>query len=45
MQTAEGRAVPWAIEPTPDTIAVTGVDIAQFVPAFIRSLIQGGTTI
>ncbi|GAA0992945.1 nucleoside hydrolase [Subtercola frigoramans] len=52
MQTAEGRAVPWAIEPAPDTIAVTGVDTAAFVTAFIHSLIhgspshasQGGTT-
>ncbi|MEF2975879.1 nucleoside hydrolase [Subtercola sp. YIM 133946] len=41
MQTAEGRAVPWAIEPVGDTIAVTAVS-PDFLPAFISALIQGG---
>jgi purine nucleosidase len=40
MQTAEGRAVPWPIEPTGDTIAVTAVAPA-FLPAFIKALIKG----
>src|ERR1700712_2988476 len=42
MQTAEGRAVPWAIEPVGDTIAVTAVS-PDFLPAFIHALIGKNT--
>lgn len=41
MRTHEGGPVAWPIEPTPDTIAVTDVDAAAFLSAFLHALIQG----
>ncbi|TIH40044.1 nucleoside hydrolase [Subtercola vilae] len=42
MQTAEGRLVPWPIEPAPDTIAVTAVNIEAALHAFLTALIEAG---
>ena len=41
LQTADGRAVAWPIEQTPDTVAVTAVDASAFMPSFMDALING----
>lgn len=44
MRTHEGGPVAWAIDPVPDTVAVTDVDAASFVPAFLAALVWGVPT-
>ena len=38
MRTWEGAPVAWEIEPAPDSIAVTGVNGAQFLESFLSVL-------